>query len=213
MATFTIPTGLTDEMIDPTYPAAALATLNAMLDAGLQQESAVATGPDRGPLTRWYGYVFGQPRALRPQAEVIHPLTPGDPNPFFQALDSATQDGSVIERGPTPTSPATLRGVTREMWLTLPHLALLVSAGGDCHWEAGVDGHDRMSHWVRCDTTAQQDEWPGPVVLDKDDVPWKQMVTEGLPSPASVVVGYYLAGRAIRTNAEHIANLPVSESP
>ena len=216
MAIITIATGLTDQAIDPALPDAYLANLNALLAAGLAAEPADATGPDRGQLTRWFGYVFGgyvpgKPRMTRAEAEAILPLTPGDPNPFFEALDSATQDGLVIERGKLPTDPATLRGVTRDLWLSLSHLALLVSAGGECLWEVGVDSTDRMYHWLRCDTTEQQDEWPGAPVLDKDDVPWCQIVSGGLPSPASVVVGYYLAGRSIRTNQEHMANRPVSE--
>lgn len=229
MSIVTFLTGLTDELIDTALPSSALDTLNAVLAGGLALEPGSVTGSTRGPLTRWFGYTFGQPRMTREQAEQLLPLVPGDPNPFFVAIDSSTQEGQIIERGLGPLDLSTVKGVTRESWLTLSRLVILVSAGGNAYWEKNVDGSDRMYWWVKVDDdNADLPVWwqVQPDQLKWGDLSHARIVTEAgdnyilctlsentEPVDAAKIVDLYMAGKVLKTNSELQQLLPQSENP
>lgn len=140
MTKYIVLTGLADEMIDPTLPPSSDPTgplygLNGWLQAGIAAEPDDATIAGdlskRGPITRWLGYAFGQPRITHTAASALLPLEPGDPNPFFQIIDAISREQGEVRLGTTPTSPASAEPVTRDIWKTPEYAMALVLTGGD----------------------------------------------------------------------------------
>lgn len=130
-ATFYLPTAYTDELIDRTYTGD-MTAFNAVLAGALAAEGDGVLAADRGPLTAWLGYVFGNPRITRAQAQALLPLGPGDPSPFFLALDSETQQGAILTRADDPHEMASLK-VSRRTYKALPRVVFACAAGGDVH--------------------------------------------------------------------------------
>lgn len=131
-------TGLIDEMVDPSLPKAEVENtplywLNQWLSAGIALEPDTDDLTLRGPITRWVGLVFGKPRMTKTEAlEVLaDPIQPGDPNPFFQVIDSVSREGGTVAPGATPFAMAYAEPVTRELWKTPQYAAALVLTGGD----------------------------------------------------------------------------------
>jgi hypothetical protein len=140
MTTFKVITGLCDEMIDPTLPKAdvvggPLQGLNGWLQAALAQEpNDAAVSGDlslRGPVTRWIGYAFGNPRMLPSEAAALLPLQPGDPNPFFQIVDAVEREGGDLKVGNSPLEMAEASPIVRKEWLQIGYCFALVYTGGD----------------------------------------------------------------------------------
>lgn len=142
---FKLITGLCDEMIDPGLPkstekGSALnqsTGLNAWLGGALQREpNDTDVAGDltlRGPVTRWIGYVFGDPRMLPSIAQSKLPIEPGDPNPFFQIIDAVKREGGRVEVGDSWDAPAYIYGITREEWRQVGYAIAAVMAGGDVY--------------------------------------------------------------------------------
>lgn len=138
MTTYQVITGLVDEMIDPTLPKAGVVNtplygLNGWLVGALAQEPE--DDPQdltkRGPVTRWIGYAFGNPRITKVQASALLPLQPGDPNPLFQITDAIVREGGSIQVGNSPLDLASAGPVVRAEW-DQPHYAIAsVITGGD----------------------------------------------------------------------------------
>lgn len=124
MAVLTLPTGLTYQFIDPLFTQEQLQPLN---DALLL---ALSAGPDRSPLQRWLGFMFGNCRISKQGAIDLLPLTPGDPSPFFETLDNLTQEGYIIKRGKTHVEPAMINAEL-PVWLTPSERLLLWLSGGE----------------------------------------------------------------------------------
>lgn len=124
MARITLATGLTYQFIDPLFTVQQLATMNALIMQSL------TFGPDKSPLHRWLGFMFGNCRMTKTSAIALLPLSPGDPSPFFETLDNLTQEGASVERGNVYTDIST---ITAELpaWLDASQMALLYAAGGD----------------------------------------------------------------------------------
>ena len=143
-ATFKLITGLCDEMIDPALPkpdvaftplwglqnwlAAAIA--QEPTDAGITVDGTVDLTL-RGPVTRWLGYAFGNPRILPSAAAQLLPMNPGDPNPFFQIVDAVEREGGTLSLGDNPLALATATNVTRKEWLQVPYGQAAYMTGGD----------------------------------------------------------------------------------
>lgn len=139
---FTVLTGFCDEMLDPNFPAPGaggtfnpLANLNAWITAAIAQEpDDVAVAGNlalRGPITRWVGYAFGNPRMLPSAAAALLPLQPGDPNPFFQIVDAVEREGGTLKLGNSPFAPATAYPISREEWHKIGYYVALAMTGGD----------------------------------------------------------------------------------
>jgi hypothetical protein len=134
-------TGLADEMIDPLIPKSSIENtplygLNAWLNAAILQEpSDEDIDGDltlRGPVTRWIGYAFGQPRISRSEAINLLPIEPGDPNPLFQIFDSIDKEsGSSVVFGDSTFELTTAGPVKRPLWLAKEYVIALVLTGGD----------------------------------------------------------------------------------
>lgn len=124
MARLTLPTGLTYQFIDPLFTVEQLAPMNGMLAASL------SLGPDKSPLHRWLGFMFGNPRMDKATAEALLPLAPGEPSPFFETLDNLTQEGAAVNRGSSHTATAAIVAAL-PAWLGADQMALLTAAGGD----------------------------------------------------------------------------------
>lgn len=130
---FQLHVGLTDEMIWPDYPAENLATLNAGLANGLSYEPEEGGGA----ITRFLGYkLLGKPRCTRSEAAAMLPLRPGDPSPFFDAVDDITRDSraSLVRTYESPLDLVTCGPTDRPDWLRIDRLVLLSLAGGRAFW-------------------------------------------------------------------------------
>lgn len=136
MTTFKVLTGLVDELIDPALPKSSvegspLQGLNGWLAAALAAESDDADLTKRGPVTRWIGYVFGDPRMTKAQAQATLPVEPGEPNPLFQICDAIIREGGSIRVGDSPLAMATVENVDRKEWQKVGYAQALVLTGGD----------------------------------------------------------------------------------
>lgn len=140
MITYSVITGLCDEMIDPRLPKSTeagspLQGLNQWLSAGLAaepQDADVASDLSlRGPITRWLGLYFGDPRMLPSVAASKLPLEPGDPNPFFAVIDAIKREGGQVNLGSGPTELASAFPVSRAEWQQIGYCIALVVTGGD----------------------------------------------------------------------------------
>lgn len=137
MTTFMVPTGLLDELISSQLPhygqGGPIDGLNAWFLAGIQKEpQSPANLYQRGPLTRWFGYAFGDPRIMRDAAIAKLPLQPGDPNPFFPVVDAITREGAnTITPSNDMTTPVAVGPVTRDMWRLPEYAMVLALCGGD----------------------------------------------------------------------------------
>lgn len=181
-------TGLIDEMVDPALPKAddqqgPLYWLNVWLSAGLALEPDPIDPVERGPITRWIGYTFGNPRISKTEALAMLPIQPGDPNPFFQVIDAVKREGATVVVGPTPTSMAYAEPVTRDAWRTPQYAAALVLTGGDA-----ID----LEVWFEIDSP--DDDCPL-----QPGTPWSEWGQGGANDELSRPVGekYY------RTNADY----------
>lgn len=134
---YTIPSELAEAQIPADY-SGDLSQLNAVLGAALVQEPNV-TGSGRGPLTRWVGYEFGQPRISHGDAcalmgvsaqNTVANLAPGDPNPFFLFIDSVDKSGNTLVRSGNYASLKTTNSDDLQ-WINPDRCVLLTAAGGD----------------------------------------------------------------------------------
>lgn len=142
MARFEVPTGLIDEMIDPTLAkanvsggplhglAAWMAGAMSVEPTDLQMAGDLTL---RGPITRWIAYVFGNPRMTRTQADAMLPIQPGDPNPFFQIIDAVSREGGSVVPGNGPLAMASIFPVVREEWRKPGYAMACVAVGGECY--------------------------------------------------------------------------------
>lgn len=129
---YTLPRGLSYNLIDPTYPAIKLAKLNALLQAAVSSESDWGVNQAAGPTIRWLEYSHGNVGAGKNWALSQLPLVPGKPSPFFEALDNASQDGADLVRGSGDAeSLAYLIGDMDEEWSLPSRQMLVVAALGD----------------------------------------------------------------------------------
>jgi hypothetical protein len=139
VTTFYAITGLVDELIDPTLPKAdvpgsplsSTTGLNAWLAGALAAESDDPDLTLRGPVTRWFGYAFGEPRMTKADAIALLPLQPGDPNPLFQICDAIAREGGDVSVGSGPFEIASIGKVQRAEWLEAAYGQVLVMTGGD----------------------------------------------------------------------------------
>ena len=129
-----LPKGLTYNFIAPDYPAEALVQLRNLLRLAISQESDWGDDVPAGPTIRWVEYSHGDVGAGKAWADgKVQQLVPGRPNPFFEALDNATQDGCVLVRGDGgPTSLAYVEGELDKEWQHPSRQLFVVAAGGDC---------------------------------------------------------------------------------
>ncbi len=129
---YTLPRGLSYNLIDPTYPAIKLAKLNALLQAAVSSEPDWGQNQAAGPTIRWLEYSHGNVGAGKAWALSQLPLVPGKPSPFFEALDNASQDGAELIRGSgNSESMAYLIGDMDEEWSLATRQMLVVAALGD----------------------------------------------------------------------------------
>ena len=124
MPKITLPTGLTYQFIDPAFTSEHLAPMNGLIAQSL------TLGPDRSPLHRWLGFMFGNCRMTKDAAIALLPLGPGDPSPFFETLDNLTQEGAAVVRGAHFADMAMIHAELPS-WLDAGQMALLYAAGGD----------------------------------------------------------------------------------
>lgn len=125
-----LPKGLTYNLIDPEYPAAALGPLNSLLATLISGEADWAPEQAAGALIRWFEYSHGNVGAGKAWVQSILPLVPGRPSPFYEALDNANQDGVTLTRGSGgPTSLAVVEGTVDKEW-QLPGRQLMVTVAG-----------------------------------------------------------------------------------
>ena len=134
---YTIPVDLTEAQI-PAASDVVLDSLNQLYGLGLLAEPN-ATGPARGPLTRWVGYEFGNPRITHQEAKDLLGVTPespaanleaGDPNPFFAFIDSIDKSGNFLERTDTEAKLVTVNNDDLK-WIDVNRCLLLYAVGGD----------------------------------------------------------------------------------
>lgn len=136
MVKYLVLTGLVDEMISPSLPKAddvsgPLYGLHMWMLGALAAEPDPVELSERGPVTRWIGYAFGQPRITKTDAAALLPLQPGDPNPLFQVTDAVVREGGSIELGSSDLELATAYPITREEWKNPGYTQALVLTGGD----------------------------------------------------------------------------------
>jgi hypothetical protein len=133
MTKFLIPSGLLDEMISTKLSPTFLSGLNTWVQAALMQEPASPTTPnERGQLTRWLGYAFGNPRITRDAALALLPLQPGEPNPYFTILDAISREsGDYVTPDENAETLATVGPVTRLIWQLPVYGVAIVMGRGD----------------------------------------------------------------------------------
>lgn len=228
MTRYEVITGLIDEMVDPTLPKAdnqsgPLYWLNAWLSSGLAIEPDPEDPTERGPVTRWIGYAFGNPRMTKTEALAILPIQPGDPNPFFQVIDSIKREGANVVVGPTPASMAYAEPVIRDTWKTPQYAAALVLTGGDaidlpvyfefddpdadCPLQPGTT----WRNWKQGEANDQPNQYGEKWYRSNDD--YARLTFSGKPINASAWVPAYMAGQlTVLSGAEMAAIRKANET-
>lgn len=137
---YLIPTGFADELLAADLPRASeagtpLHGLHQWMHAAITKEpndlETISNLPKRGELTRWIGYVFGNPRILKTKAKAYLPLEPGDPSLFFYVVDAANREGGTVSLGESSLDLATVEPILRPRWMTPQFATAVVMAGGD----------------------------------------------------------------------------------
>lgn len=137
MTKFIMITGLIDEMVSSLLPpygqGGPLDGLNAWMLSALNSEpESPEFTYERGPVTRWVGTYFGNPRMSRAEAIATMPIQPGDPNPFFQIIDAATRESAdYIKATDNMLSLVEVGPITREIWLIPEYGLAIYLTGGD----------------------------------------------------------------------------------
>jgi len=233
MMKYTLPRALTFNLIDPTYPASALDGLNAALQAGINAEPDWGVGQAAGPLIRWFEYSHGNVGAGKAWALSQLPLVPGRPSPFFEALDNATQDGAVLNRG--SGAMATLEGNMDPEWQEPSRMALVVIAGGEVEgvqvffqitdptaevpetlpnrtYATGAPGSE-TTHVHTWNTYGVDGDSHKPVQVGSYWYKPSTMGASGVPLKASDWFGYHMTGGAIVSVTAYQAIVAANATP